>query len=73
VDPRARRGVPSVTEFLAMGGYAAYVWTAYGITLLVLVLNVAAARRRLRGALRRARELDGRETSRKQATVRQLR
>lgn len=60
-------------EFLAMGGYAAYVWTAYGITLLVLVLNVAAARQRLRGALRRARELAGRETIRKQATVRQLR
>ena len=62
-----------MTEFLAMGGYAAYVWTAYGITLLVLVLNVAAARRRLRGALRRASELAGRETTRKQATVRQLR
>jgi heme exporter protein D len=62
-----------VTEFLAMGGHAAYVWTAYGITLLVLVLNVAAARRWHQGALRRARELAGRETSRKQATVRQLR
>ncbi|HEX5048677.1 MAG TPA: heme exporter protein CcmD [Gammaproteobacteria bacterium] len=62
-----------MTQFLAMGGYAAYVWTAYGITLLVLVLNVAAARRSHRGALRRARELAGRETSRKQATVRQLR
>jgi heme exporter protein D len=56
-----------------MGGYAAYVWPAYGITLLVLVLNAASARRRHRIALRRARELAGRETSRKQATVRQLR
>jgi len=62
-----------VTEFFSMGGYAAYVWPAYGITLLVLVLNAASARRRHRIALRRARELAGRETSRKQATVRQLR
>ena len=62
-----------MSEFLAMGGYAAYVWPAYGITLVVLVLNAAAARRWHKGALRRARELGGRETSRKQATVRQLR
>jgi heme exporter protein CcmD len=61
-----------VTEFLAMSGYAAYVWSAYGITLVVLVLNVAVARRRHRGALRRAGELAGREPTRKQATVRQL-
>jgi heme exporter protein D len=26
--------------FLEMGGYAFYVWTAYGITLLVLVANI---------------------------------
>ncbi len=27
-----------VDEFLAMGGYGAYVWSAYGITLLSLLL-----------------------------------
>jgi heme exporter protein D len=27
-----------VNEFLAMGGYGAYVWSAYGITLLALLL-----------------------------------
>ncbi len=27
-----------VNEFLAMGGYGAYVWSAYGITLLSLLL-----------------------------------
>lgn len=27
-----------VNEFLAMGGYGAYVWAAYGITLLSLLL-----------------------------------
>jgi len=26
--------------FFAMGGYAFYVWTAYGITLLVLAANI---------------------------------
>jgi heme exporter protein CcmD len=32
-------------EFFRMGGYAAYVWTAYGLTALVLLLNWLAARR----------------------------
>jgi heme exporter protein D len=27
---------PSVAKFLAMGGYAAYVWPAYALTLAVL-------------------------------------
>jgi heme exporter protein D len=26
-----------LTDYLAMGGYAAYVWSAYGIALLLLV------------------------------------
>jgi heme exporter protein D len=30
----------SVQEFLAMGGYGFYVWTSYGICLVVLVANV---------------------------------
>lgn len=30
----------SFDEFLAMGGYGFYVWTAYGITLVVLLLNI---------------------------------
>ena len=32
-------------KFLQMGGYAAYVWPAYGLTALVLVWNWWAARR----------------------------
>lgn len=39
-------------EFLAMGGYAAYVWTAYGLTAIVMGLNVWLAQRRYRQALR---------------------
>jgi heme exporter protein D len=31
--------------FLSMGGYAGYVWSAYGLTALVLVWNWWAARR----------------------------
>ncbi len=27
-----------MSEFLAMGGYGAYVWTAYGVTALCLLL-----------------------------------
>ena len=31
-----------MSEFLSMGGYAFYVWTAYGAAVLVLALNLAA-------------------------------
>lgn len=30
----------SLTEFLDMGGYGFYVWTSYGLALIVLVMNV---------------------------------
>ena len=29
----------TLQEFLAMGGYAFYVWTAYGVTFLVMLFN----------------------------------
>ncbi|NER60976.1 heme exporter protein CcmD [Pseudomonas sp. MAFF212428] len=32
----------SFSDFVAMGHHALYVWSAYGICLLVLALNVAA-------------------------------
>jgi len=28
-----------ISEFLHMGGYAVYVWSSYGLTVLVLFLN----------------------------------
>jgi heme exporter protein D len=37
-------------EFFAMGGYAFYVWTSYGLTLIVLLANIiipVAQRRQL--------------------------
>ncbi|MGZ5008708.1 MAG: heme exporter protein CcmD [Methylobacter sp.] len=30
----------TMQEFFAMGGYAFYVWTAYGLTLVVLLANI---------------------------------
>jgi heme exporter protein D len=30
----------SLTEFFHMGGYAVYVWSSYGLALVVLVMNL---------------------------------
>ena len=30
----------SFSEFIDMGGYAFYVWSSYGITLVILAVNV---------------------------------
>ena len=30
----------SLAEFLRMGGYAFYVWTAYGVCAVVLIVNL---------------------------------
>ena len=46
----------SVMDFLAMGGYAGYVWPAYGVTGLLLLAMLAwslAAYRRCQRALER--------------------
>jgi heme exporter protein D len=40
-----------MVEFLNMGGYASYVWSAYGIALIVLVSNVVLPRRSERAVL----------------------
>ena len=32
-----------MSEFLNMGGYAIYVWSAYAVTALVLIANIAHA------------------------------
>jgi heme exporter protein D len=51
---------PAVTKFLAMGGYAAYVWPAYGVTVVVLggllIWSLGAYRRRQRELDRLQRE-----------------
>jgi heme exporter protein D len=45
----------SMAQFLAMGKYAAYVWPSFGLTLLVIVLNIVWAQRLLRQAQIEAR------------------
>ena len=62
-----------MSEFFLMNGHGAYVWSAYGITLAVLILNVWLARTKQRSALQRARALAAQaEVPRKQPTVRRL-
>ncbi len=39
--------------FLHMGGYASYVWSAYGLAAVMLVLNIVLPQRAERDALRR--------------------
>ncbi|MGH8134199.1 MAG: heme exporter protein CcmD [Steroidobacteraceae bacterium] len=36
-----------MSQFLDMGGYAPFVWPAYGVTFAVVVLNIVWARRAL--------------------------
>jgi heme exporter protein D len=52
-----------MSEFLAMGGYAAYVWPAYGAAVLVLaglVIATVARRRSSRRTLKALDQLRGR-------------
>ncbi len=41
-------GWQRLSDFLAMGGYAAYVWTSFGATALCMVFEMMALRRRAR-------------------------
>jgi heme exporter protein D len=52
-----------MNDFVAMGGYGAYVWSAYGLAALVVGWNVLAARRYARRAeaIARARLAGGRD------------
>jgi heme exporter protein D len=52
----------SVSEFLWMGGYAAYVWGSVAACAIAMAVEVGALRRRRRalvGALRGVRRPDG--------------
>ncbi len=42
-------------DFLAMGGYALWVWSAFGLAAVILVANLVGASRRYRNTLRRLR------------------
>lgn len=51
-------------EFLAMGGYAAYVWTAFGLTAAVLLINIVGAQRQARQTHARLRARLARQINR---------
>jgi heme exporter protein D len=59
-----------MNEFLSMGGYAAYVWSAYGITLGVLVWNAWAATRRHKKMLEEVKRMIHEQADRKSPVVR---
>ena len=61
-----------MTEFFLMGGYAAYVWSSYGITLIVLIANIWAAYRRHAGMLVRVGREGRLEASGRRPTVREI-
>jgi heme exporter protein CcmD len=63
-----------MSTFFDMGGYGAFVWSAYGITLLVLILNIWWARRRNAAALARVQAAisTDEETAVPRAMVRRL-
>ena len=62
-----------MSEFLHMGGYAPYVWSAYGVTLIVLIYNAWAAYRHHTSVLARLQRTEAVEETRGQPAVRQIR
>lgn len=57
----------SFSDFLAMGGYAFYVWLSFGLTLLCLVGIVISTRMKTRSLLGELRGKQAREARRKAA------
>jgi heme exporter protein D len=55
----------SLSAFFAMGGYAAYVWPAYGVFFLVLLIDWLAPQFRRRRLLRELRGRMARQDARK--------
>ncbi|MDX2126051.1 MAG: heme exporter protein CcmD [Aeromonas hydrophila] len=57
----------SFSDFLAMGGYAFYVWLSFGLTLLCLVGIVISTRMKTRALLGELRNKQACEARRKAA------
>jgi heme exporter protein D len=49
----------TLAGFFAMGGYAFYVWGAYGLAALLIAGEIVAVRVRLKNARQAAREAGG--------------
>jgi heme exporter protein D len=58
-----------MSHFLAMGGYAAYVWPAYAVFLVVLLADALAPVLRRRRVLRELRGRLARQAARQQRTA----
>ena len=54
----------SPSEFFAMGGYGLYVWGSYAVTLAVMAMETALARKRRREAMSAVRAEHGLEADR---------
>jgi heme exporter protein D len=54
-----------MAEFLAMGGYAQFVWSAFGITAVVIIFNIVSARRRLKHIQRELAQRSARQSRRR--------
>ena len=57
----------SFSDFMAMGGYAFYVWLSFGLTALCLVGIVISTRLKTRNLLGELRNKQAREARRKAA------
>jgi heme exporter protein D len=60
----------SLQSFFAMGGYAAYVWPAYGVFFVVLLIDWLAPQFRRRRTLRELRGRLARQNTRRERTNR---
>ncbi|MCS0542135.1 heme exporter protein CcmD [Aeromonas veronii] len=57
----------SFSDFIAMGGYAFYVWLSFGLTLVCLVGIIISTRMKTRCLLAELRSKQAREARRKAA------
>ncbi|QWE20262.1 heme exporter protein CcmD [Polynucleobacter sp. AP-Kolm-20A-A1] len=46
----------SPSEFFAMGGYALYVWSSFGVCALVMLIEPLAIRARFKAVIRRLQQ-----------------
>lgn len=53
-------------EFLSMGGYAQFVWSAFGFWLVCAIFNIVSARRKIRSSLEHAAVAAARQRHRRQ-------
>ena len=49
--------IGSIGEFLSMGGYGFYVWSSFGMTALVLALEIISTKRQRRALRQRLRQI----------------